>query len=101
MYIACVSAEHCVAGKGWWVAIASCSVESSNPEAEIQVALNLLGPIKERFVSIVDQYEPLESGVNDNLFITKSYDATSHFETVVHDLKNVYQRYSGQPLSLD
>ena len=26
-------------------------------------------------------YEPLESGVNDNIFISKSYDATSHFET--------------------
>ena len=26
-------------------------------------------------------YEPLESGVNDRIFISKSYDATSHFET--------------------
>jgi len=26
-------------------------------------------------------YEPLESGRNDNIYISKSYDATSHFET--------------------
>ena len=26
-------------------------------------------------------YEPLESGRNDDIFISKSYDATSHFET--------------------
>ena len=26
-------------------------------------------------------YEPLESGVNDSIFVSKSYDATSHFET--------------------
>lgn len=26
-------------------------------------------------------YEPLEDGKNDNVFISKSYDATSHFET--------------------
>ncbi len=26
-------------------------------------------------------YEPLESGVEDSIFISKSYDATSHFET--------------------
>jgi hypothetical protein len=26
-------------------------------------------------------YEPLESGANDNIFLSKSYDATSHFET--------------------
>ena len=26
-------------------------------------------------------YAPIESGVKDNIFISKSYDATSHFET--------------------
>lgn len=26
-------------------------------------------------------YEPLESGNSDNIFLSKSYDATSHFET--------------------
>lgn len=26
-------------------------------------------------------YEPIEDGTNDNVFISKSYDATSHFET--------------------
>ena len=31
-------------------------------------------------------YEPLESGRNDNIFISKSYDATSHFETTTGTL---------------
>jgi hypothetical protein len=26
-------------------------------------------------------YEPIESGAKDNIFMSKSYDATSHFET--------------------
>lgn len=26
-------------------------------------------------------YEPIEDGTNDNVFLSKSYDATSHFET--------------------
>jgi hypothetical protein len=26
-------------------------------------------------------YEPLESGQNDQIFLSRSYDATSHFET--------------------
>lgn len=26
-------------------------------------------------------YEPLESGKKDNVYISRSYDATSHFET--------------------
>ena len=49
----------------------------------------------------MDVFEPMEDGTNTNLFITKSYDSTSHFETVVDDLKDVYQRFSGKPLSLD
>ncbi len=32
-------------------------------------------------------YEPLESGMNDNIFISKSYDATSHFETTTGVLR--------------
>jgi Rab GDP dissociation inhibitor len=31
--------------------------------------------------SPIPLYEPAESGKNDNIFISKSYDATTHFET--------------------
>lgn len=34
------------------------------------------------------------------MFITKSYDATSHFETVVDDVKDVWERIKGEPLVL-
>lgn len=44
---------------------------------------------------------PSDDGSKSNLFITKSYDATSHFETVVDDLKSTYQRYMGKPLTMD
>jgi len=41
-----------------------------------------LGKIEELFMGApIPLYEPLESGKNDNIFISKSYDATSHFET--------------------
>jgi RAB protein geranylgeranyltransferase component A len=33
-------------------------------------------------------------------FITKSYDATSHFETVVEDVSDVWQRVKGEKLVL-
>lgn len=45
-------------------------------------------------------YEPTASGTDDNIFITKSYDATSHFETVVEDVFDVWQRVKGEPLVL-
>ena len=53
-----------------------------------------------RFVSITPLYEPTSSGTDENIFITKSYDATSHFETVVEDVSSVWQRIKGEPLVL-
>jgi Rab GDP dissociation inhibitor len=40
------------------------------------------------------------SGEADNIFITRSYDATSHFETVVEDVKDVWKRIIGKDLVL-
>jgi Rab GDP dissociation inhibitor len=57
-------------------------------------------PTDARFVSITPLYAPTSSGVDDNIFITKSYDATSHFETVVEDVFDVWQRVKGEPLVL-
>jgi Rab GDP dissociation inhibitor len=45
-------------------------------------------------------YAPTSSGQADNIFITKSYDATSHFETVVDDVRDVWERVMGQELVL-
>jgi len=53
-----------------------------------------------RFVSITPLYAPTSDGTNDNIFITKSYDATSHFETVVDDVFDVWQRVKGEKLVL-
>lgn len=44
--------------------------------------------------------EPLEDGRNNGLYIARSYDATSHFETVCDDVKDIYFRYSGKPLEI-
>ena len=46
-------------------------------------------------------YEPLESGLNDNIFISKSYDATSHFETTTDDVKDIYRRAEGHELVVE
>ena len=70
-----------VASKGWFIAMISTTVETENPEAEIQPGLNLLGPIKQKFFQISDVFKPNDDGSDTQLFISKSYDATSHFET--------------------
>ena len=53
-----------------------------------------------RFVSVSSLYTPTANGQNDNIFITRSYDATSHFETVVEEVHDVWKRAIGTDLVL-
>ncbi len=46
-------------------------------------------------------YEPLEDGKTENLFISKSYDASSHFESTCQDVKSIYKRVTGVELKLE
>ena len=83
IYIAVVSSAHNVCPKGYYIAIVSTIAEgSSNHHLELQPGIDRLGKIEEKFMGApIPLYEPLESGRNDNIFISKSYEATSHFET--------------------
>ena len=53
-----------------------------------------------RFVSVSPLYTPTATGEADNVYITRSYDATSHFETVVEDVQDVWKRMIGKDLVL-
>ncbi|KAI9678355.1 MAG: Rab GDP dissociation inhibitor alpha [Caeruleum heppii] len=83
IYIAIVSSAHNVCPKGYYIAIVSTIAEGeANHHLELQPGFDRLGKIEEKFMGPpIPLFEPLESGVNDNIFISKSYDATSHFET--------------------
>jgi len=100
IYVAMVSSTHNVCAKDIYIAIVSTIVETSTPELELRPGLDLLGPIHDKFVSITPLYTPTSSGKDDNIFITRSYDATSHFETVVDDVTDVYKRVTGNDLVL-
>ncbi|KAJ1554817.1 Rab GDP dissociation inhibitor alpha, partial [Nowakowskiella sp. JEL0078] len=101
IYVAVVSDAHNVCAKGYYVGIVSSVVETDTPEKELEPGLALLGPFLEKFVNISDLYEPLEDGKADNLFITRSYDSTSHFETLCEDVKDVYKRFTGNELKVE
>ena len=45
----------------------STNVETANPEAEIQAGMNLLGPVRQKFIQISDVYEPVANGVDDQV----------------------------------
>jgi Rab GDP dissociation inhibitor len=49
---------------------------------------------------VTDVYEPTSNGATDKCFISKGYDATTHFETTVLDCLDMYQRITGKPLDL-
>jgi len=100
IYIAMVSSTHNVCAKDIYVAIVSTIVETGVPEKEIIPGLQLLGPIYDKFVSVSPLYTPTADGKADNIFITNSYDATSHFETVVEDVQDVWKRMIGTDLIL-
>ncbi|ORY32159.1 GDP dissociation inhibitor [Naematelia encephala] len=100
IYIATVSSAHNVAAQNVWIAMVSTIVETSVPEREILPGLQLLGNVVDKFVSITPLYAPTSPGTDENIFITKSYDATSHFETVVEEVFDVWQRVKGEKLVL-
>ncbi|OCH96046.1 rab GDP-dissociation inhibitor [Obba rivulosa] len=100
IYIAMVSSTHNVCAKDVYIAIVSTIVETDRPEQEIAPGLQLLGTIYDKFVSVSPLFTPTTTGETDNIFITRSYDATSHFETVVDEVHNVWKRVTGKDLVL-
>jgi Rab GDP dissociation inhibitor len=103
IYIAVVSSAHNVCPKGYYIAIVSTIAEGeSNHHLELQPGFDRLGKIEEQFMGpAIPLYEPLESGISDNIFLSKSYDATSHFETTTDDIRDIYRRAEGHELVVE
>jgi Rab GDP dissociation inhibitor len=100
IYISYVSSAHNVVPAGKYVAIVTALAETSDPIAELKPGIDLLGPILEKFPSVSDFFEPLEDGRADKVFISKSFDQTTHFETTCLDIMDMYKRITGKDLDL-
>ena len=98
-----VSSTHNVCPKGYYIAIVSTIAENeSNHHIELQAGLDRLGRIEEKFMGPpIPIYEPIDSGAKDNVFISKSYDASSHFETMTEDVRDIYERAEGEELVVE
>ncbi len=55
----------------------------------------------ERFDSVSDLLEPVHDGSADKCYISKSYDATSHFETAANDVLSLIYRITGTELDMN
>jgi len=100
IYISVVSSTHNVCPKGKYVAIVSTTVETSNPEAELAPAFAIMGTIQEKFLYVSDNFVPTDDGTKDRVFVSSSYDATSHFETTCEDVMDIYRRVTGKEVDL-
>uniref|UniRef100_A0A3B3QTV7 Rab GDP dissociation inhibitor n=1 Tax=Paramormyrops kingsleyae TaxID=1676925 RepID=A0A3B3QTV7_9TELE len=101
IYVCMISYAHNVAAQGKYIAIVSTTVETNEPEAEIEPALELLEPIDQKFVAISDLLEPTDDGTESQIFVSRAYDATTHFETTCNDIKDVYKRMTGSDFDFE
>ncbi|KAK4536413.1 hypothetical protein CDCA_CDCA08G2438 [Cyanidium caldarium] len=103
IYVLVLGHTHRVAAPGKYIALVSTTVETDAPAQEVEPGLRLLGGesnIVARFVTVDDVYEPVDDGRRDGVFVSKSYDATTHFETATADVLDLYARIFGEPLVL-
>jgi len=129
IYVCMISSAHNVAAQGKYIAIVSTTVETKEPEKEIRPALELLEPIEQKFVSISDLLVPKDLGtesqvsaavpgghgvqaslgdvpphifvISFQIFISRTYDATTHFETTCDDIKDIYKRMTGSEFDFE
>ena len=59
-----------------------------------------MGPVKEKFFKISERYEPIKNNFGDGVFISNSFDATSHFESETENVLAMYKEIFGKELDL-
>jgi Rab GDP dissociation inhibitor len=101
IYIMQVSSDHAVCDKGYYLAIISTTVETSQPEAELKVAFDIIGEYKEKFTIITPQYVPANENVTDNVFVTSTLDPTSTFESAAENVLKIYKQITGKDVDLE
>ena len=100
IYIMMVSSVHCISKKDTYIAIVSTTVETNEPQKEIEVAFDIIGKVQYKFTKISERYEAKRGNFNDGVFISNSFDATSHFESETENVLELYKQISGKELDL-
>merc|ERR1712070_61511 len=102
IYITVLDSSHQVVPKGRFLGMVSTTVETGTPEKELEPGLIILGGkegnIITRFTSVQPMLVPKDGVGDDGIFLTESYDATSHFETACLDVIKVFEKVTGSPL---
>ncbi len=98
IYIAVVSSAQAVCARGFHVACISTVLEGKEEKGadeELKPAFDLLGQIEKRFTWVSNRYIPTDDGSADNVFVTSSLDASSHFENETTEVLKMFPLVSG------
>jgi len=96
VYISCVSFAHNVAPKGKYIALVATQLEKDNPQEELSSGVKLLGPTLQTFYTVTPVMEPCHDPVKEGIHISKTYDSSTHFESVCTDVIRLYKEITGE-----
>lgn len=104
IYVCCVGWKNEVAPKNYYVAVVGTRCETG-PDGdwreEVRAGLQTLGTAIEIFYFLDNYYEPTGSGRDDQIFVSSSYDPTTHFETTSLDIVRLYEAMTGENIDFD
>jgi len=96
IYVSVVSFAHNVAPKGKYLAIVSTTVETKDPKTELDAGIKLLGATQHKFYKVYPLYAPKNDWKKEGVHISKSYDASSHFDSMADDVIRLYKEVTGE-----
>jgi len=108
LYLFCCGAGHKVAPQGRYVAFLSTTVEGAAEgesaqaiaSRELSAGLMMLAGATRIFYDVYDLMTPSKDGTSEKVFLSQSFDATTHFETAINDVMGMYKRITGADLVL-
>ena len=88
--------------KPFCIGFVSATGEKDGPEKDLELGIEILkrAGIREQFIFRQDVQVPKPGYTAKNIFISKGYDATSHFETTVRDVLDMYKMITGKDIDL-
>jgi len=100
IYIFCCSYEHKVAANGKYIAIVSTTVETDVPFEELQLGIKLLGAVDEVIYDTYDLLAPTGGAYKNEVYVSESYDPTTHFETTSDDIMAMYKAITNKEIDM-
>jgi Rab GDP dissociation inhibitor len=103
IYVCVVGSKNEVAPKNYYIGIVSTTCETGGPnwKNELRPGLDLLGSAVDVFYTLDDYYEPLNDGRASDIYVSSSYDPTTHFETTCIDIVNIFRTMTGSDIDFD